>query len=175
MVVSSIAWQVMQSITERAECGHRPARSRQSGASLRCHTASLLPSDSSAHTSSVGNTPGALSPTASVDGRFSAPHSDNADRSAQRETPRHHRIHLRKEQFPPRLLLLHRVAEARKGRLFRHRKDSLQGCPSLPDHTGCGRFFRRSLRRCSPPISRGKRPPSRPQGRGQIKTRNMFL
>lgn len=35
----------------------------------------------------------------------------------QQPTSRHHRIHLRQEQFPPRLLLFHRIAKTGKGGL----------------------------------------------------------
>jgi len=48
--------------------------------------------------------------------------------------PRHHRIHLGKELFPSRLLLLHRIAQARKGGLLEHGWRSSWGCKSLPDY-----------------------------------------
>ena len=63
----------------------------------------------------------------------------------QKSRPRHHRVHLRQEQFPPRLLRLNRIAKTRKGGLFRHRHGSLRMCQTLPHHAESGRFFRRSL------------------------------
>lgn len=61
--------------------------------------------------------------------------------------PGHHRIHLRQKLLATCDLLLHRVTQAGKGGLFRHRQGSLQGCPSLPDQAERGGFFRRSLAR----------------------------
>jgi hypothetical protein len=65
----------------------------------------------------------------------------------QREQPgpRHHRVHLGQERLPPRHLLLHRVAQARQGRLFRHRRGSFFLRISLSQPTQSARFFRRSL------------------------------
>ncbi len=63
----------------------------------------------------------------------------------QQPTPRHHRIHLRQNQLPPRLLFLHRVAQAGKGGLFRRRQAFSWGCPDLSDQTESGRFFRGSF------------------------------
>ena len=61
----------------------------------------------------------------------------------QQPVPRNHRIHLRQELLAPRPFLLHRIAEAGKGGLFR--QGSLRGCPTLPDHARSRRFFGRSL------------------------------
>ena len=122
--------------SDHQECGHRPVRSRQSGASLRCHRASLPPSDRPAHTSSAGNTPGASSPVASAGARPSAPPSGDAAQSAPRDDPTapprsalrpnrwRLRLTLRQNLLAPREHLLHRIAKARKGGLFRHRQGS---------------------------------------------------
>jgi hypothetical protein len=47
----------------------------------------------------------------------------------QKPRPRHHRIHLGQELLAPRDLLLHRIAQAVKGRLFRHRQGSSTALP----------------------------------------------
>ena len=63
----------------------------------------------------------------------------------QQPRPRHHRVHLGKEFLPPRLLFLHRMSEAGKGRPLGHRQGSSVVPASLPQAAQHARFFRPSL------------------------------
>ena len=65
----------------------------------------------------------------------------------QQPRPRHHRVHLGEEFLTPRLLFLHRMAEAGKGRLLWHRRGSSVVPASLPQAAQYARFFRLSLKR----------------------------
>ncbi len=105
----------------------------------------------------TGNTAAASSPAAAAGAHPSGRPWDNAaqsapedgstapPRSARRSNQWRLRLTLRQELFPPRHLLLHRVAQAGKGRLPGHRRGSLWRRHSLSDQAENSGFSRRSL------------------------------